>query len=141
MRKIREQIKLLDVVIIVFFLLISFLPWMIFSQTRRLADNEIAVANILINGVLVESFVLDDDTFVTREFTELDGLLAGQYNVVEVASGQIRIQADNTPNQIAVRTGWISQPGQMSISLPHRFVIQIERRIQDSLDPEHIIIP
>ena len=35
---------------------------------------------------------------------------------------------DNSPDQIAVRTGWISNPGQTSICLPHKLVISIEKK-------------
>ncbi|HAP9081438.1 TPA: hypothetical protein IWD14_002472, partial [Enterococcus faecium] len=34
----------------------------------------------------------------------------------------------NSPDQIAVRTGWISKPGQTSICLPHKLVISIEKK-------------
>ena len=42
----------------------------------------------------------------------------GQYNIIEIKDGKIRDREDNSPDQIAVRTGWISNPGQTSICLP-----------------------
>ncbi|MGH2198744.1 NusG domain II-containing protein, partial [Enterococcus faecalis] len=32
---------------------------------------------------------------------------------------------DNSPDQIAVKTGWTSEPGQTSICIPHRFILEI----------------
>ena len=61
----------------------------------------------------------------------------GQYNIVEIKDGRIRVKEDNSPDQIAVRTGWISKPGQTSICLPHKLVISIEKRKQRLL---HLLI-
>lgn len=49
----------------------------------------------------------------------------GKYNIIEVAPGKIRVKEDNSPDQIAVRTGWISRPGEMSICLPHKLIVEI----------------
>ena len=43
---------------------------------------------------------------------------------------EFELKEDNSPDQIAVRTGWISKPGQTSICLPHKLVISIEKRAQ-----------
>ena len=48
-----------------------------------------------------------------------------QYNIIEVDGTRIRDKEDNSPDQIAVQTGWISQPGQTSICLPHGLMIEI----------------
>ena len=49
----------------------------------------------------------------------------GQYNIIEIKDGKIRDREDNSPDQIAVRTGWISRPGEMSICLPHKLIVEI----------------
>ena len=36
-----------------------------------------------------------------------------------------RDKEDSSPDQIAVQTGWVSQPGQTSICLPHGLMIEI----------------
>lgn len=46
----------------------------------------------------------------------------GEYNIIEVNGTRIRDKEDNTPDQIAVNTGWISKPGQQSICLLSRAV-------------------
>jgi hypothetical protein len=40
-------------------------------------------------------------------------------------AGRIRVKEDNSPDQIAVRTGWISRAGQTSICLPHKLVVEL----------------
>ncbi len=41
-----------------------------------------------------------------------------QYNIIEIDGTRIRDKEDNSPDQIAVQTGWISV-GSDSICLPH----------------------
>ncbi|MCJ0589119.1 NusG domain II-containing protein, partial [Enterococcus cecorum] len=48
---------------------------------------------------------------------------------------RIRVKEDNSPDQIAVRTGWIDTVGQTSICLPHQLIITIE---QEDIDNYHI---
>ena len=50
----------------------------------------------------------------------------GQYNIIEVDGERIRDKEDNSPDQIAVHTGWISRIGQQSICLPHKLLIEIK---------------
>lgn len=58
-----------------------------------------------------------------------------QYNIIEIYHGRIRVKDDNSPDQIAVRTGWIDTIGQTSICLPHQLIITIE---QEGIDNYHI---
>ena len=46
-------------------------------------------------------------------------------NIIEIDGTRFRDKEDNSPDQIAVQTGWISQPGQTSICLPHGLMIEI----------------
>ena len=49
----------------------------------------------------------------------------GKYNIIEIDGERIRDKSDNSPQQIAVRTGWIQSLGQTSLNLPHRMLIEI----------------
>jgi hypothetical protein len=51
---------------------------------------------------------------------------AGNYNLIEVLPGKIRVKDADCPDKICVRTGWISQAGQMAVCLPHKMIIDIE---------------
>ncbi len=48
------------------------------------------------------------------------------FNLVEVIPGKIRIKDADCPDKICVKTGWISEPGQSSVCLPHKLMINIE---------------
>ncbi len=48
------------------------------------------------------------------------------FNMVEVEPGKIRFEDADCPDKICVKTGWISEPGQTSVCLPHRLMIKIE---------------
>lgn len=49
----------------------------------------------------------------------------GQYNLLTITSQGIFIEEANCPDQICVRWGKISKPGQTIVCLPHRLVISI----------------
>lgn len=48
------------------------------------------------------------------------------YNLIEIENGKIRIKDADCPDKICVKTGWISEPGQSIICLPHKLIIKIE---------------
>jgi len=50
----------------------------------------------------------------------------GHYNVVEIEKGRARIKESDCPNQMCVKTGWISQPGQIAVCVPNKFNIVIK---------------
>lgn len=50
----------------------------------------------------------------------------GRYNVVEIKDGQARVKEANCPNQICVKTGWLSKPGQISFCAPNNLKVIIK---------------
>jgi len=50
----------------------------------------------------------------------------GNYNVVEIERGKARIKEADCPNQACVKTGWISQPGQIVVCVPNKCNIIIK---------------
>jgi len=45
---------------------------------------------------------------------------------LEIASGKVRVRRANCPNQICVRSGWISRTGQTIICAPNQVILRIE---------------
>lgn len=126
-RSIKKQLDLVrpyDGIVILMLFVVSFLPVSVFMwhQSQVSADSGV-VAVISINGKEVKRVNLSDknnhETFTLYP-------KKGQYNIIEVKDGRIRVKEDNSPDQIAVKTGWISKPGQTSICLPHKVIISIE---------------
>ena len=109
--------------LIIFLLIVgSFLPLVLFqAQAQSQTGDRYAV--IRINGQEVDRFNLDTLSSLEKSYYPAQG----QYNIIEIDDGRIRVKEDNSPDQIAVKTGWISKNGQTSICLPHKLVIEINQ--------------
>ncbi|HEL2218329.1 TPA: NusG domain II-containing protein [Streptococcus suis] len=138
-KSILKQLKLFDYILIGFTLVLSFLP-AIFTYTHLTTDANEAktIAYVRINGEVVDQFELSKDT-PHQEKTYYPN--EGQYNIIEVDGERIRVKEDNSPDQIAVMTSWISQPGQLSVCLPHNLLIEIKSVGGESTDEEELILP
>ena len=140
----KDMIRPFDIILIFAILFASFVPVGIFTwqQIRTPAiSGSTLFATIIIDGVEVDRFILyDDNTHKFITYTAEDGLVGNQYNIVEIEGSRIRVQQDNSPDQIGVNMGWISRPGQTIIVLPHRFLIRIEAESPADYEDD-IIIP
>lgn len=123
-KEIKTQFKLFDGIIIVALIILSFAPYAVLAITQK--DLSISTtqttAIVSIDGKEVDRFTLSEETehqLITYHPSKK------QYNIVEIEGTRIRVKEDNSPDQIAVKTGWISKPGQTSICLPHRLVVEI----------------
>lgn len=124
----KSGIKPWDIIIISVLVVASFVPTIVFALSFDNAEsgNSVKYAVVKIDGKEVERFDLDEISSKMVTYHPSDT----QYNIVEIQEGKIRVKEDNSPDQIAVITGWISEPGQTSICLPHRLVITIEQEGQ-----------
>lgn len=124
----KSGIKPWDIIIITVLVVASFVPTIVFALSFDNAEsgNSVKYAVVKIDGKEVERFDLDEISSKMVTYHPSDT----QYNIVEIQEGKIRVKEDNSPDKIAVRTGWISEPGQTSICLPHRLVITIEQEGQ-----------
>lgn len=132
-QEIKKQIRPFDFIIIFLLILASFIPYGIFAyaQSQQTEETNQKIAIVSINGKEVDRFILEPDTpHQEKTFYPSDK----QYNIIEIDGEQIRVKKDNSPDQIAVRTGWISKPGQTSICLPHHLVIEIKNTVPDPED-------
>ncbi|MGB3160127.1 MAG: NusG domain II-containing protein [Carnobacterium sp.] len=135
----KKLVKPLDVVIIILLLMGSFIPYFIFTMSNRSEDeNSIVMAIISIDGKEVKQIELSEET-EKELFTFYPS--GEQYNIIEVDGTKIRNKEDNSPDQIAVKTGWISKPGETSICLPHKLIIEIKSINSNEETEEDFIIP
>lgn len=132
MKQIIKKMRPFDFVFIGLVILLSFLPAAVLAYQLG-DDGGKAVAEVKIDGEVVDRYPLEPGQSVEKKYTPGKG----KYNIIEVKDDQIRIKEDNTPDQIGVRTGWISRPGQTAVSLPHHFVIEVkgERQTDDLILP------
>lgn len=132
--ELKSQIRPYDFVVVILLMLASFLPATIFAVTQDTDHNQ-KIAIVTIDGKEVDRFTLAPNTpHQEKTYHPSDK----QYNIVEVDGEKIRVKKDNSPDQIAVKTGWISKAGQTSICLPHRLVIEI-KNTKPNPDDEMII--
>lgn len=128
LRKYLKMLKLFDYIILVLLVFISFSPALVFAvKEAAIPEENIRYAIISINGEEVDRFDLDKTEHMTKTYYPSEG----QYNIIEIKDGKIRDKEDNSPDQIAVRTGWIERNGQTSICLPHKFIIEIRQEGQE----------
>ena len=90
------------------------------------------VSIVKINGLVVDEWPLDAG--LDKEITYYPN--QGQYNIVQIKDSSIRVKEDNSPDQIAVNTGWISKPGQILVCLPHQLMIEIQEKGDSTDDTE-----
>ncbi|NLY54860.1 MAG: NusG domain II-containing protein [Firmicutes bacterium] len=58
----------------------------------------------------------------------------GGYNIIEVDRGRIRVVEANCPEQVDVLQGWISEPHESLVCLPHRLVVKIQAQPKSDVD-------
>lgn|SRR5699024_4618806 len=128
-----KQMKPLDIFIIIVLFVASFIPHVIYAyQLDQLEQDGVAImAEITIDGEEVYSVELSEET-PHEEFTLYPA--DGQYNIIEVDGTRIRNREDNSPDQIGVRRGWISQPGETAVVLPHRLIIEVKAVDKDGYE-------
>ncbi|WP_368241837.1 NusG domain II-containing protein [Enterococcus faecium] len=125
MNKTLRLMKPWDYFIITAVIMASCVPYLLFDTNNDENNNREStdvIAVVKIDGEVVDKFNLSQ---VNESFEKTYYPQKGKYNIIEVAPGKIRVKEDNSPDQIAVRTGWISRPGEMSICLPHKLIVEI----------------
>ncbi|WP_446899109.1 NusG domain II-containing protein [Clostridium sp. LBM24168] len=53
------------------------------------------------------------------------------FNKIKMQKGKISIEDADCPDKICIKTGWISEPGQSIVCLPHKLIIEIEGKNSD----------
>ncbi|HHV95805.1 MAG TPA: NusG domain II-containing protein [Clostridiaceae bacterium] len=66
-----------------------------------------------------------------KERLEIKNL--SEYNeLIVIEDGKVRFERSNCPDQVCVRTGWISKPGQAAVCLPAGIIVKIVGEIKDN---------
>lgn len=127
MKTTYHMIKRWDIIITLSLVLLSFIPFAIFSygQAKVEAQSEQIeyVAVIASRNQEVARVMLTGHTGTeTLDIPEIDC----NPNTVEIKNEEIRINSSTCPEQICIDTGYISKPGPAIICLPHMVIINIE---------------
>lgn len=111
-----------DFYIIGIVILVAVLSILIFSS----GSHGDAKAIISLDGEVVHEIELDKVT--DRIYFEP---LSGFNDTIVAQDGKIRFESSDCPDQVCVRTGWISKPGQVSVCLPAGIIIRIVGKSED----------
>lgn len=138
MKSYLKMVRPFDVIIIALLILLSFLPIIIFSVVQAKETGKEVVAVITQDGKQIRKITLTghkgDDIFTIHGKGK-------QYNIMEVKGESIRIKEDNSPDQVGVKMGWKSKPGETIICLPHKLFVDIKTKKPQKSDSNDIIIP
>ncbi len=94
------------------------------------------IANIYQDGVCIRSI---DLSAVTEEYSFAVTDAEGHENLVEVEPGRICIREANCPDQVCVRTGWISDGAKPIVCLPARLTIQLEETSESQPEIDGVV--
>jgi hypothetical protein len=122
-----KTLKKLDIVIILFLIVLSFIPQLIFSKTLS-ADLSTTYANITLAGKFYDNIPLSsfkgEKTFVIKT----------KYgkNTILIKDDTIQIVDADCKDSLCVNQGIASKVGQSIICLPHKLIIEIKGDEKDS---------
>lgn len=109
-----------DVIIIIFLIIISFIPETVIFITTYNKYNSFYV-EVYSKGKLYKKLPLKKDAKKIT-FTVKDELGT---NVIEIDKAQVKIIDADCPDKICVKAHGISKPGEALICLPHKLVVKI----------------
>lgn len=129
------MIKKWDIVLLIALLLLSLLPEGVFilSGSDRMLEGSKAVVQV--NGSVYKEIPLSEhhgtDTFTIQT--------ADGYNTVVVKDQKIGIIEADCPDKICVQEGFIRNPGETTVCLPHKVMIEIRSTATEEPDiiPAH----
>ena len=110
-----------DIIIIVVLICLSFIPELIFGVIMGKNYNG-TYAEITLDGkpykkILLSEHIGEDKIDVKTEYG---------YNIIEIKDQSIGIIDADCRDRICIKSGFISKPGQLSVCLPHKLMIQIK---------------
>lgn len=130
---IKRYVRFSDLLVICIVMSLSFTPLLLYRFNHIQSHTDRVVASIIIDGEVVDQFILSDKTLKVEKRYDLTN---GKYNIIEIDGMKIRVKEDNSRDQIAVKKGFISRPGEVSICLPHKFMIELngEKNVEQATD-------
>lgn len=106
-------------VLIIGIIILSFIGVFLYKHNIS-GPSRIAV--IEQNGKVIKTIDLNK----VKEKSEFTIPYNNDFNKIELEPGKIRFIDADCPDKICVKTGWISEPGQTAVCLPHKLLIKIE---------------
>ncbi|MBD8067917.1 NusG domain II-containing protein [Bacillus sp. PS06] len=111
-----------DIIIVIFLILLSFVPVVIFILNQDFQEGDSVIAVITQDGEVIREITLTGHEGNEQFIIEGKG---NQYNLMEIDGERIRIKEDNSPDQVGVKMGWKDKPGETIVCLPHRLLVEL----------------
>lgn len=92
------------------------------SKINKTSEYKQKYVEIFSNGKLFKKVSLQNPNASENVIVETD---LGK-NIIQIEKGKVRIIEADCPDRICIKNGWISEPGQMIVCLPHKLVIEIK---------------
>lgn len=122
MKKVLKMMKPGDIVLLLFLVVLSFLPVIIFTYQNATAEVDYFTAVVSADGEIVHEFELMDDG-ENETYRYMDD--QGHENIIVREGTKVYMIEASCPDQLCVRQGEISEIGETIVCLPHRLVVEI----------------
>jgi len=110
-----------DIIIIAVLICLSFIPELIFGVMMGKNYNG-TYAEVTLDGKPYKKILLSEH----RGEEKIDVKTKYGYNIIEIKDQSIGIIDADCPDKICIKSGFISKPGQISVCLPHKLMIEIK---------------
>ncbi|WP_017211711.1 NusG domain II-containing protein [Clostridium beijerinckii] len=110
-----------DIIIIVILLCISLIPELVFGVIMGKHYNG-TYAEITIDGKFYKKINLSEH----RSEDKIDIKTSYGDNIIDIKDNSIKVIDADCKDKICVRSGFISEPGQIIVCLPHKLMIEIK---------------
>lgn len=115
-----------DIIIIVLLICLSFVPELVFGVMMGKNYNG-TYAEITLDGKLYKKILLSEHSGET----EIDVNTKYGYNIIKIKDQSIGIIDADCRDEICIKSGFISKPGQILVCLPHKLMVEIKGNDND----------
>jgi hypothetical protein len=110
-----------DIIIIILLICLSLTPELIFGI--MMGKNYTGTyAEVTVDGKPYKKILLSEH----RGEEEIEVKTKYGYNTIQIKDDSIGIIDSDCPDKICVKSGFISKPGDLSVCLPHKLMIEIK---------------
>lgn len=110
-----------DIIIIILLICLSLTPELIFGIMMN-KNYTGTYAEVTVDGKLYKKILLSEH----RGEEEINVKTKYGYNTIQIKDDSIGIIDSDCPDKICVNSGFISKPGDLSVCLPHKLMIEIK---------------
>ena len=110
-----------DIILIVLLICLSFIPELVFGVMMGKNYNG-TYAEVTLDGKFYKKILLSEH----RGEDKIDVKTEYGYNIIEIKDASIGIIDADCRDRICIKSGFISKPGQLSVCLPHKLMVEIK---------------